>query len=92
MNANKRWVISYAYSSNTIMPVQTFCNVLSLAVVNFEDGCINRLIGSAGCVINIVFSKDGSSKEIENFQAKSLSELLVKLDLEGYLFDEPSLV
>ena len=39
-----------------------------------------------------VYSKDGSSKKIEDFHAKSLSELLVKLDLEGYLFDEPSSV
>ena len=92
MNIDKRWIISYADSSANALPTQTFCNVSSASVVSFEDNRIIRLTICGGYVINEVFSKDGSSKEIEDFHAKSLSELLVKLDLEGYLFDEPSIV
>ena len=38
-----------------------------------------------------VYRKDGSEKLVFDFTAKNMFELLVKMDLEDFVFDEPSI-
>ena len=80
-----------------------FVKIDDIVEVTFFDNQISSMTIACtslrSCTIVHVYTIEESGKEktvlhdklLSDFKARSLSELLVKLDLEGYLFDEPAI-
>ena len=66
-------------------------NISSVTLQLSPKAISSITIGNSPSKISIcqVFDRAFTAKEIASFNARSLSELLVKMELEGFLFDEP---